>query len=144
MSYTATKGLTIILKTARHLETYLAKDMSKYAINPTEFVVLEVLLNKGPQTLQSICDRVLMVNSSISYVVDSLVSKKLVIKKVNPKDKRAFLISLTKSGKTLISQIFKKHELAIAKVFSVLSETELNQMSPLVLKLGKNAAALKE
>jgi MarR family transcriptional regulator, 2-MHQ and catechol-resistance regulon repressor len=144
MTYTATKSLTIILKTARHLETYLAKDMSKYAINPTEFVVLEVLLNKGPQTLQSICNRVLMVNSSISYVVDSLVSKKMVIKKVNPKDKRAFLISLTKSGKTLITQIFKKHELAISKVFSTLSEVELNQMSPLVLKLGKHAAALKE
>ena len=144
MTYTATKSLTIILKTARHLETYLAKDMSKYAINPTEFVVLEVLLNKGPQTLQSICNRVLMVNSSISYVFDSLVSKKMVIKKVNPKDKRAFLISLTKSGKTLITQIFKKHELAISKVFSTLSEAELNQMSPLVLKLGKHAAALKE
>lgn len=139
-----TKSLTILLKAARYVDHYLQKDMTKYGLNPSEFVVLEVLLNKGPQTLQQIVDRMLMGNSSMTYVVDNLVTKKLVTKSPSKKDKRATTVNLTASGKRLIADIFKKHEQSIALLYKILNESEVEIMSQHLLKLGKYAQSLME
>jgi MarR family transcriptional regulator, 2-MHQ and catechol-resistance regulon repressor len=138
------KALTILLKAAKNVELYLGKDMASYGINPTEFVTLEILLNKGPQTIQSISERILMANSSLTYVIDSLVAKKFITKEINKKDKRAYLVSLTKSGKTLISSLFQKHEMTIKELFNVLNQEEISKLSQSLKKLGIKAKELKE
>jgi MarR family 2-MHQ and catechol resistance regulon transcriptional repressor len=144
MSQITNKTLTILLKASRHVEAYLGKDMASYGINPTEFVTLEILLNKGPQTIQSISERILMANSSLTYVIDNLLDKKLISKRINSKDKRAFLIDLTASGKDLISKLFMRHEQTIEELFNVLSKDEISAIATNLKKLGLKAQALKE
>jgi MarR family transcriptional regulator, 2-MHQ and catechol-resistance regulon repressor len=144
MSQITNKTLTILLKASKHVEAYLGKDMASYGINPTEFVTLEILLNKGPQTIQSISERILMANSSLTYVIDNLVDKKLISKRINSKDKRAFVIDLTASGKDLISKLFVRHEQTIEELFNVLSKDEISAIATNLKKLGLRAQALKE
>ena len=144
MSQITNKTLTILLKASRHVEAYLGKDMASYGINPTEFVTLEILLNKGPQTIQSISERILMANSSLTYVIDNLLDKKLISKRINSKDKRAFMINLTTSGKDLISKLFMRHEQTIEELFNVLSKDEISAIATNLKKLGLKAQALKE
>lgn len=144
MSNITNKALTVLLKSAKNVEQYLGKDMASYGINPTEFVTLEILLNKGPQTIQSISERILMANSSLTYVIESLVAKKLITKETNQKDKRAYLVSLTKNGNTLISSLFKKHEETIEELFNILEASEINSLVISLKKLGIKAKELKE
>jgi MarR family 2-MHQ and catechol resistance regulon transcriptional repressor len=144
MSQITNKTLTILLKASKHVEAYLGKDMASYGINPTEFVTLEILLNKGPQTIQSISERILMANSSLTYVIDNLLDKKLISKRINSKDKRAFVIDLTTSGKDLISKLFVRHEQTIEELFNVLSKDEISAIATNLKKLGLKAQALKE
>jgi MarR family 2-MHQ and catechol resistance regulon transcriptional repressor len=144
MSETSNKALTILLKASKNVESYLGQDMASYGINPTEFVTLEILLNKGPQSIQSISERILMANSSLTYVIDSLLSKKLINKEVNTKDKRAFKIALTEQGLKLITKLFKKHEVTIQNLFAVLTEEELKSLSLSLKKVGLKAKELKE
>jgi MarR family 2-MHQ and catechol resistance regulon transcriptional repressor len=144
MSQITNKTLTILLKAIKHVEAYLGKDMASYGINPTEFVTLEILLNKGPQTIQSISERILMANSSLTYVIDNLLDKKLISKRINSKDKRAFVIDLTTSGKDLISKLFVRHEQTIEELFNVLSKDEISAIATNLKKLGLKAQALKE
>jgi MarR family 2-MHQ and catechol resistance regulon transcriptional repressor len=144
MSQITNKTLTILLKASKHVEAYLGKDMASYGINPTEFVTLEILLNKGPQTIQSISERILMANSSLTYVIDNLLYKKLINKRINSKDKRAYVIDLTASGKDLISKLFTRHEQTIEELFNVLSKDEIIAIATNLKKLGLKAQALKE
>jgi MarR family 2-MHQ and catechol resistance regulon transcriptional repressor len=144
MSQITNKTLTILLKASKHVEAYLGKDMASYGINPTEFVTLEILLNKGPQTIQSISERILMANSSLTYVIDNLLYKKLINKRINSKDKRAYVIDLTASGKYLISKLFTRHEQTIEELFNVLSKDEIIAIATNLKKLGLKAQALKE
>jgi MarR family transcriptional regulator, 2-MHQ and catechol-resistance regulon repressor len=144
MSQITNKTLTILLKTSKHVQSYLGKDMASYGLNPTEFVTLEILLNKGPQTIQSISERILMPNSSLTYVIENLLGKKLISKKTNSKDKRAFVIDLTSSGKDLITRLFKRHEQTIEELFNVLSDEEINVVASNLKKIGLKAQALKE
>lgn len=139
----ATKSIAILFKATKHVEAYLTKDIVKHALNPTEFGVLEILLNKGSLTIQEIGDRILMPNSSLTYVIETLIAKKMVIKEQSKKDKRAFNINLTRNGKKLIEEVFKKHQLSINKLFDVLNEQEINEMSGLLLKVGKHAQELR-
>jgi MarR family 2-MHQ and catechol resistance regulon transcriptional repressor len=118
--------------------------MASYGINPTEFVTLEILLNKGPQTIQAISERILMPNSSLTYVIENLLGKKLISKKTNSKDKRAFVIDLTSSGKELITRLFKRHEQTIEELFNVLSIEEINMVASNLKKIGLKAQTLKE
>src|SRR5699024_677090 len=55
------------------VQTEAFKDMKRYNLNPTEFAVLELLYNKGPQQVQQIGEKVLITSSSITYVVNNLV-----------------------------------------------------------------------
>ena len=57
------------------LEQITKEDVKRYRLNITEFAVLELLYNKGPQPIQRIRDRVLIASSSISYVVSQLEDK---------------------------------------------------------------------
>ena len=144
MSQITNKTLTILLKTSKHVQSYLGKDMASYGLNPTEFVTLEILLNKGPQAIQAISERILMPNSSLTYVIENLLVKKLISKKTNSKDKRAFVIDLTSSGKDLITRLFKRHEQTIEELFNVLSDEEINMVASNLKKIGLKAQALKE
>jgi MarR family 2-MHQ and catechol resistance regulon transcriptional repressor len=85
-----------------------------------------------------------MANSSLTYVIDNLLDKKLISKRINSKDKRAFVIDLTNSGKDLISKLFVRHEQTIEELFNVLSKDEISAIATNLKKLGLKAQALKE
>jgi MarR family 2-MHQ and catechol resistance regulon transcriptional repressor len=85
-----------------------------------------------------------MANSSLTYVIDNLLDKKLISKRINSKDKRAFVIDLTTSGKDLISKLFVRHEQTIEELFNVLSKDEISAIATNLKKLGLKAQALKE
>ncbi len=57
------------------LEQITKEDVKRYGLNITEFAVLELLYNKGPQPIQRIRDRVLIASSRISDVVSQLEDK---------------------------------------------------------------------
>lgn len=106
-----------------------------YGINASEFSVLEFLLHKGDQPIQVIAKRVLLSSGSMTYVVDNLVKKGWVERKISASDKRSFTVSLTEAGKELIENLFPVHKENVAKLFSALSDEELAELQRLLKKL---------
>ena len=60
------KAFVGLNRTLDTLEKIVQRDVKNYGLNITEFAVLELLYNKGPQPIQRIRDRVLIASSSIS------------------------------------------------------------------------------
>lgn len=130
------KAVAIMLRATHALEDILKKDIEAYGINTTEFGVLEYLYHKGTQPMQSIGDKLLMANSSMTYVIDRLIEKKYVKRGKDLEDRRKINIKLTGEGIRFFETIFPTHENKVSQVFSVLSEDELDQMMNLLKKVG--------
>lgn len=121
------------------VQTEAFKDMKRYNLNPTEFAVLELLYNKGPQQVQQIGEKVLITSSSITYVVNNLVKNGLVLKEKYEMDKRVSYVSLTKTGKKLMDEIFPRHAERLEQVTKGLDAQEKELMLEMLKNLGKNS-----
>lgn len=84
----ALKAYIGLLRTSHRLEQLAKQDVTCYDLNITEFSVLELLLHKGPQTIQKIKEKILIASSSTTYVIDQLHKKGYVTRTPSEKDRR--------------------------------------------------------
>lgn len=138
------RALTVILRASASITKMVKRDMDSYGVNPTEFMVLELLYNKGPQAIQVIGNKVLLASSSITYVIDQLEKKNFVTRKQNPEDRRVTLVSLTEAGQKLMSEIFPQHSSVIQELFEDLTEDELAKLADEIKTIGYKATDLNE
>ena len=138
------KAITILLRATKSIEKVLKNDIDSYGLNPSEFGVLEFLYHKGPQPMNNLCNKLLMANSSMTYVVDNLVKRDYVIKYIDEADKRSNYVMLTNMGSEFIKSIFPTHEKSIGEIFSVLSHGEIMNMVEALKKLGYHSEKINK
>lgn len=131
------KTITILFRATNQLEKIIADDVSQYGLNPSEFGALEVLYHKGPLPVQSICEKVLIASSSMSYVIENLIKKEFIIKTKNIQDKRYHIVELTEKGRGLMNDIYPKHVYKLRKVINILNQDEELSLQSNLKKLGK-------
>lgn len=100
-----------------------------------QFTVLELLYNRGEQTVQSIIDKVLSSSGNITVVVRNLEQMRLVSRRDNPEDGRSYLIGITPKGKMIMDEIFVVHMANLEEAFSKLSTEEKETVVTLLKKL---------
>ena len=130
------KAIAVLLRASKSVEKVLKTDIDSYGLNTSEFGVLEFLFHKGPQPMNNLCSKLLMANSSMTYVVDNLIKRNYVIKYIDEADKRSNYVMLTKEGEEFINSIFPAHEKSIEEIFSVLSDSELMGLVESLKKIG--------
>lgn len=131
------KTLTILLRATNFIQEQIRDDVSKYGLNLSEFGALEVLYHKGPLPVQAICEKVLIANSSMSYVIENLIKKELIEKSKDPKDRRIHIVHLSEKGDKLFDEVYPKHLTHMRSVIDILSEAEEKELQRLLKKLGK-------
>ncbi|AJI25614.1 MarR family transcriptional regulator (plasmid) [Priestia megaterium] len=122
----------------------IRKDIESYSISPENFMVLELLYNKGAHPIQKISETLSIPSGSITYVVNKLEKQGLVERKPNPNDKRAFNVTLTENGEVLFSEMFAQHVTTISENFSFVSNEEKEQLVGLLKKIGIGAQSLQK
>jgi MarR family 2-MHQ and catechol resistance regulon transcriptional repressor len=115
------------------------RHIRKHGLNPTEFGVLELLYHKGQQPLQQIGEKILISSGNITYVVDKLEKKQLLIRKPCLEDRRVIYAELTEKGAQLLADIFPSHKEAIDQAVSGLTLKEKREAIALLKKLGRSA-----
>ncbi|MEI4768127.1 MarR family transcriptional regulator [Psychrobacillus sp. FJAT-51614] len=138
----ATKKLnavSLILRASQSIQDVISKDAARYELNPKEFAVLELLYHQDDQPIQMIGKKVLISSSSITYVVDKLEQKKIVVRKACPEDRRVTYAGLTSLGKTLMNQIFPQHEKKLEQIFEQLLDEDIDNMIELLKQIGCRA-----
>ena len=112
------------------------RDIRCHGLNPTEFAILEALYHKGPLPLQQIGEKILISSGNITYSVDKLEQKHLLVRRPATHDRRVIFAELTPEGHDLLAAIFPQHTEAIRAAVSGLSPEEQAQAIPLLKKLG--------
>lgn len=138
------KLFVILSRAYRSISDFVTEDMKRYGLNPSEFMVLELLYHKGEQPIQHIGKKVLLASGSMTYVIDKLESKQLLERKSSQEDRRVIYASITKAGKQLMDEIFPQHRAAIEKLFRGLTAEQKDTMIQLLKETGLKAANLKK
>ncbi len=114
----------------------LKQMVSPYDITTQQFNILRILRGQypAPSTINLLRSRMLDKMCDASRIVDRLVQKGLVLKAVNPNDKRAVDILITKKGLSLLSQIDNEVDLSAMAAPNLTAE-EAEQLNDLLDKM---------
>lgn len=135
----ANAALTMWVKLARAFSVFSKaadSDISRYGLTQPQFGALECLGHLGPMTIGQLCRKNLVSGGNMTVVVDNLAKLGLVERVPSKEDRRAIVVQLTAKGQKIFSEIFPQHAKHIAKLASVLSETEQEELGRLLKKLG--------
>ncbi|HEY0757827.1 MAG TPA: MarR family transcriptional regulator [Acidisarcina sp.] len=132
----------ILVKAFEAVQAHANASLEGCGLGQSDFRVLEVLLHKGPQPVNSIGSRVHLTPGAVSTAVDRLYTRGLVSRTEQAEDRRIRVVALTREGRALITRIFSHHAAAMEAAAAGLSRRERVQLVQLLKKLGKSADAL--
>lgn len=109
----------------------------KENITEAQFYVLELLYHKGDLKIKEIVEKTFSSGGTMTVIIDNLEKEQLIIRKSDPKDRRASLISITEKGYSVVEKVFSNHIENLEKVLGVLGKSEKENLIELLKKLGK-------
>jgi MarR family 2-MHQ and catechol resistance regulon transcriptional repressor len=138
-STTGPKLWVVLARAHGALAAYVEHCIASEGLCLSDFMVLEVLLHKGPMTISEIGEKVLLANASMTSAVDRLERRSLVVRQTSDTDRRIRIIDLTGQGRTFITALYARHAKDIEAVTSILTADEQDQLRYLLKKLGRSA-----
>lgn len=132
----------IFARAFKSVSEHSIRDSKEHGFNPTEFAVLELLFTRGPQRLQQIGSRLLLVSGNVTYVIDKLEKNEFIYRQPDAKDKRSVFAMLTDKGQKYMDEIYPIHAIRIARAFSGLSLEEQTELKALLKKAGVHSQHL--
>jgi MarR family transcriptional regulator, 2-MHQ and catechol-resistance regulon repressor len=118
------------------MEDRLRRQTESHGLSLTEFAVLEVLLHKGDLPLGEIGERVLRTSGSMTYVLDKLQKRGLIVRRACEADRRVLYGALTDEGRAVIQKVFDEHALLIDDLAGVLTDAEQDQLIDMMKRIG--------
>src|SRR5882672_2503320 len=102
-----------MMKAHRALQRLATRSIESSGAGLTDFAVMEMLLNKGPQPVNEIGRRIELTSGAITTAVDRLESRGLVTREAHATDRRARIVRLTAAGEKQAAKIFADHKAAM-------------------------------
>jgi MarR family 2-MHQ and catechol resistance regulon transcriptional repressor len=132
-------ALSMWVKLARASATFgklTEEHIRTFGLTEPQFGALECLGHLGPMTIGQLCKKQLVSGGNMTVVVDNLEKEGLVERVPSKEDRRSILVRLTDKGEKLFNEIFAQHAQRVAKLASVLTEDEQEELGRLLKKLG--------
>jgi MarR family transcriptional regulator, 2-MHQ and catechol-resistance regulon repressor len=126
----------VLMKAHRALSRHAMRSIEPSGLGFSDFAVLEVLLNKGPQKVNEIGRRVDLTSGSITTAIDRLEARGLVVRGLDDEDRRSRIVRLTPAGRARISEVFAQHSAALEAASEGLTRAERKSLIALLKKLG--------
>jgi MarR family transcriptional regulator, 2-MHQ and catechol-resistance regulon repressor len=138
---TAPRLWLVLARAYGSVVSYIEGSFTAQGIGLSDFMVLEVLLHKGPLTISAIGEKVLLASASMTSAIDRLEKLGLVLRRSCNSDRRIRLVELTDEGKGFIEEIYARHEKDLERIAEGLSEAERRTMYEGLKKMGRAAKA---
>ena len=132
-----------LLRSTDTITSRLSQFLSKNQLTLSQFGVLECLYFLGPLCQKELSQKILKSTANLTTVISNLEKRKFVVRVRQQKDKRFFLIHLTKTGHQTIEKILPHHFQEIFKIFEVLDLQDKKELYRICKKLGISNQVLK-
>lgn len=133
------ENLKILIGLHRNVKELDSKTLAiakNYGLSFSQFMVLEALFSKGKLSISEVRDAILSSVGTISLVVNNLEKMGYIKREADPNDKRICILSLTDSGREIISKIVPENEKMINDYMEKLDNEERKTLLELLKKLG--------
>ncbi len=107
----------------------------QHGLTTMQFSVLEVLYHKGSLKTGEIIEKALSTGGNMTVVIQNLLRAKMIYRQADPKDCRAYVISITELGRQKIEEIFPEHLIDLDNFFHKLGSEEKAQLLALLKKI---------
>jgi len=134
------KAIINIIYTNNWLQSLQVEIFKPFDLSLQQYNVLRILRGQYPNpiTVIAIIERMLDKMSNASRLVDKLLAKELVVRRLCPHDRRAVDVIITEKGMNLLSEIDELQHTWEEKLHG-LSESEALQLSELLDKMRQTA-----
>ena len=136
----ALKLFIVLERAAVAIERRVKEQADLHGLTWTEFEILEAVYHKGPLLLGDVQKKILLTSGGVTYTVDRLAEKGLMMRKECETDRRARYAALTPKGTALIASIFAPMAQHIEELMSVLNAREQEEATELLRRVGLAAA----
>lgn len=136
----ALKLWVVLSRAHASISAHAVAHAADHGLSLTEFAILEALYHRGRMVLGEIQRRILVSSGGITFLVDRLAEKSLVVRQECPEDRRAKYVSLTREGTRLIRELFPSHARTLAAAMRSLTAEEQEEATRLLRSLGLAAA----
>ena len=132
-----TKTTVNILYTSSFIDEHSAPTYKEYGITAAHFNILRILRGqKGkPANLSTIQERMIHRNSNTTRLIDKLIHKQWVTRRICPSNRRKIEVNITDLGLTKLKEIDRQVEQTAKDLFSNLTTTEMGQLNTLLDKV---------
>lgn len=134
----------IMMKASQAVHHLAFPPILKEGLGDSDFRVLDVLLHKGPMSVNALGPKVDLNPGSVSVAVDRLYKKGLVSRVESENDRRVRTVSLTEKGRRVFVPIFHQHAALIQRAFQDVTPEEQRQLEEVLKRIGRRAEALGE
>ena len=130
----------LIEKTAKRLKLIFSRLLleNKIGITVDQWVVLKILNKTEGMAQSQLAEESAKDAPTITRIIDILVGKNLVHRKLNENDRRKFTISLTYEGKLLVKSIKPMVKAFKSKAYEGLSKKQLNTLKKAMKTIDMN------
>jgi MarR family 2-MHQ and catechol resistance regulon transcriptional repressor len=129
----------VLMKAFRVMQQHADRSVAGMDMCLSDFAILESLLNRGPQPVNTIGQRIHLTSGAVTTAVDRLEGRGFVVRRFDPTDRRARIVALTPRGTDTIGAIFGQHKKTMDQVASGLTDAERATLVRLIKKLGLTA-----
>ena len=136
----ALKLWLVLSRAHASISSHAVAHAADHGLSLTEFAILEALYHRGRMVLGEIQRRILVSSGGITFLVDRLAEKGLVVRQECQEDRRAKFVALTREGTRLIRDLFPSHARTLAQAMRGLSEAQQEEAAQLLRTLGLTAA----
>jgi DNA-binding MarR family transcriptional regulator len=117
--------LSFLLKRSSSLvEQAIETGLTRLDINGREFGVLTLIETEGPASQQRLADRIGVDRTTMVALIDALEEKRLVHRRRDPSDRRAYQLEATAAGRKTLHDALKAVELGEQQALASLTNTE--------------------
>ena len=88
-----------------------------------------VLHHDGPKSQRELADALGVTPRNVTGLVDGLTDTGFVTREPHPTDRRAFRVSLTKQGATVLAELDREHKALAELLFGGMSAADLEEFS---------------
>ena len=108
-----------------------------YNLTPAQFDVLAHLSAAQGISQQALAERLLVTKGNVCGIIDRLEERRLMQRRSDPEDRRAYRLFLTDAGQRLAEEVVPAQEDLIKDLLACLSLAEQRQVHALLCKLDR-------
>lgn len=112
----------------------------RWDLGPSQFNVLKLLHDQPEGCTQTELSRALLVHrSNVTGLLNRLARRKLIVRRDNAADRRAYRVEITAGGRKLVERILPHYHHAAAQMWGDLPEKRVRQIVDDLSQVSRNA-----